>query len=73
MCPEVYNRHVLLGINKHKFRSQESKGLKASTIGSGKQWFKSKKYYFAFEAFDKQRNQLKQPVLFIFDKDLIPQ
>jgi len=62
------NRHVLLGISKHKFRNLQSKGLKSNTIGTGKQWFKNKNYFFSFEAFDKQNNSLREPVLFVFDK-----
>ena len=52
-----------------KFKNLKSKGLMASTIGSGKMWFKSDKYFFSFSTFDKQKNQLNQVSAYFFNSD----
>jgi len=55
-----------------KFSNLKSQGLGASTIDSGKFWYKSDKYYFSFSTFDKQKNILHDFSLFEFsDKNLL--
>lgn len=47
-----------------KFKNLQSQGLKASTIGSGKIWYKTDKYFFSFAAYDKQTNTLSDVSVF---------
>ncbi len=51
-----------------KFRNLKSQGLKASTIGSGRIWFKTDKYFFSFSAFDKQSNALSEVSIYQYDE-----
>lgn len=63
------NRFQLYGEEKSKLRAFESKGLSSSTIGSGKIWYKTKDYFFAFAAFDKNLNILKDVSLYYLSKE----
>lgn len=62
------HRHDLVP-NAEKFKNLKSKGLSASTISSGKIWFKGDQYYFAFSSFDKNKNVLHDVVLYYFDEN----
>lgn len=64
-------RHMLIRNSEHKFRNLRSKGLKSSTIGSGKIWYKSSNYYFAFSTFDKKRNILSDVSLIYLDENYL--
>jgi lipopolysaccharide export system permease protein len=50
-----------------KFKNLKSKGLMASTIGSGKMWFKSDRYFFSFSTFDKEKSQLNDITTYFFN------
>ena len=52
-----------------KFSSKKGKGLKISSLDSGKIWFKSENYFFSFSAFDKQKNELKDVLIYFFNQD----
>ncbi len=62
------NRYQLFEDGNERLRAFKSQGLKASTIGSGKVWYKSGQYFFSFIAFDKSRNLLKDVSLYYFDE-----
>ncbi|MCO4793800.1 MAG: LptF/LptG family permease [Bacteriovoracaceae bacterium] len=52
------NKNNLIKDSEAKFRNLKSRGLKASTIGSGRLWYKSDNYYFSFAKYDKLNNTL---------------
>lgn len=57
-----------------KFKNLRSEGLMASTIESGRLWFKSKNYFFSFSSFDKKIDQLNDvSIFYINDKNLLSQ
>lgn len=62
-------RHILLEDSIGKFRSLNKEGLGASTLGSGKIWYKSKGYYFSFSHFDSKTNQLLNVSIYNYDQN----
>jgi len=52
------NKNILIQDSEAKFRNLKSRGLKASTIGSGRLWYKSDNYYFSFAKYDKSTKSL---------------
>lgn len=60
-------RYDLLGDAQERFSNLESRGLKASTIGSGKIWYKSGNYFVSFAQFEKSKNQLNDVTLFFIE------
>ncbi len=60
-------KHLLIQDGHTKFKNLKSKGLMASTIDSGKMWFKSDKYFFSFSTFDKHKNQLNDVTAYFFN------
>lgn len=52
-----------------KFKNLKSKGLRSSTIGSGKIWFKSPEYYFSFSSYNKFENVLNSLTIFYLDEN----
>jgi len=62
-------RHVLLQDSIGKFRSLNKEGLGASTLGSGKIWYKSNGYYFSFSHFDTKTNQLLNVSVYNYDRN----
>ncbi|MCY4524240.1 MAG: LptF/LptG family permease [Halobacteriovoraceae bacterium] len=52
-----------------KFRSLQSKGLRASTITSGKVWYKGTHYFFSFLNYDKAKKILSDVSLYYFDQN----
>ena len=60
---------VLIADGESKFRNLESKGLMASTVKSGKIWYKSRNYYFSFSAFDRANKTLHDVTIYFFDDD----
>ncbi len=52
-----------------KFQNLKSKGLKSSTIGSGKIWFKSENYFFSFSSFNKKNLSLNNVSVYKFTPD----
>lgn len=63
------NRKKILGGSNYKFRNQSEKGLRASTIGTGKIWFKSNDYFFSFSAMDKKSNTITDLNYYQFDDE----
>jgi len=51
------NKYILIP-NINKFKNLNSEGLRSSTIGSGKIWYKGDSYFFSFTAFDKETNSI---------------
>jgi lipopolysaccharide export system permease protein len=63
------HRYLLIEDADSKFRNLRGQGLRASTIGSGKIWYKSPDYYLSFRAFDKVKNIISDVDLYYFDKN----
>lgn len=63
------NRELLFNIQTDKIDAFESQGLSSSTIGTGKIWYRTRNYFFAFTAFDKNKNQIKDVELFFINPD----
>lgn len=62
-------RDFFITNSQSKFRNLKSKGLRASTIGSGQIWYKSGNYYFSFATFDKSRNIIFDVKIYFTDKN----
>jgi len=62
-------RHILIPESDRKFRNLEGQGLRASTIGSGRIWYKSQSYFFSFSSFNKERDELLDVTLYFFGSD----
>lgn len=62
-------RHQLIPESDSKFRNLEGQGLRASTIGSGRIWYKSGDYFFSFSSFNKDRGELNDVTLYYFGSD----
>lgn len=60
-------RTQIMAESINKFRNLKSEGLKASTIGSGRIWFKTDKYFFSFSAYDKQSKMLSEVSVYHYD------
>lgn len=58
------HRFELLGEAQERFSNLEGQGLKASTIASGKMWFKSHHYFASFVQFDKSNLTLFDATFF---------
>ncbi len=65
--PFTHKFNVNLGEQRKRFSSLQSKGLKASTIGSGRIWYKSDNYYFSFVTFNKQNNTLHDITAYFYN------
>lgn len=63
------SRHLLIKDGATKFRNLKSKGLMASTIASGRMWFKSKDYIFSFSTFDKKNLVISDVSIYSYNKD----
>lgn len=61
-------RDTLIENSDNKFRNLKAKGLRTSTIGTGKIWFKSGDYFFSFSSFDKKNGILNNVTLYFFNK-----
>lgn len=62
-------RDTLITNSDNKFRNLKAKGLRTSTIGSGKIWFKSGNYFFSFSSFDKKKDTLNNVTLYFFNEE----
>lgn len=56
----------LIEDGQQKFKNLNAKGLMASTIGSGKMWFKSGSYFFSFSKFEKKTNTLSDVTIYYY-------
>lgn len=62
-------RHMLIENSDVKFRNFQSKGIKASTIGSGLIWYKSKDYYFSFIKYDSKTKRIISPNIYYYSEE----
>ncbi len=62
-------RFNILDNPDQKFRVFKKKGLSSSTIKSGKIWYKSPKYYFAFSNFDRKTNTLNEVTMYYYNEN----
>ncbi len=62
-------KEILISDSEAKFRNLKSKGLIASTISSGKMWFKSDNYILSFSTYDKQENKLHDASLYYYTNE----
>lgn len=60
-------RHQVIENSEAKFRNLKSKGLRASTIGSGKIWYKSNDYFFSFSKYDRNAARLIDLSIFYYN------
>ncbi len=67
--PYIKRHRQVLVPDMERFKNLKSKGLSASTISSGKVWFKGTHYYFAFSTFDKTAKVLHNVSLYFFDNN----
>lgn len=63
----ISKKDILITDGQSKFKNLKSQGLMASTIGSGRMWFKSKNYFFSFSTFDKENNQLNDVSIYYYN------
>jgi lipopolysaccharide export system permease protein len=63
----ISKKDYLIQDGQSKFKNLRSKGLMASTIGSGKMWFKSENYFFSFSTFNKSENRLNDVSIYFYD------
>lgn len=63
------SRDELMGASIYKFKNLKSKGLQASTVGTGKMWYKSDGYFLAFSKFDKNSNSLNSSIRISIDSE----
>lgn len=62
-------RNVWIEDSSAKFRNLKSKGLKASTIGSGKMWYRSgQNYFLSFSTFDQKNNIINDIEIYYLNK-----
>ena len=61
-------KDFLMPDSKMKFRNLKSKGLRASTIASGKIWYKGDDYFLSFFSYDKINRIINQVSVYYFDK-----
>lgn len=54
------NRDLLIPEGQSKFKNLKSAGLKASTIGSGKMWFKNENRFYSFDAYDAAKKTMSE-------------
>ncbi|WP_127715548.1 LptF/LptG family permease [Halobacteriovorax sp. HLS] len=52
------HRETFIQGSSHKFRNLRSQGLKSSTIGSGKMWYKSDDYFISFTNYDSVKKEI---------------
>lgn len=60
-------RTKIMAESVSKFGNLKSQGLKASTIGSGRIWFKTDKYFFSFSAYEKESKTLSEVSIYQYD------
>ena len=62
-------RETFIQGSSHKFRNLRSQGLKSSTIGSGKMWYKSDDYFISFTNYDKLNREIHNVNIYRITKD----
>ena len=62
-------KDFLIPDSAFKFRNLQSKGLRSSTITSGKVWYKGTHYFFSFLNYDRGHKTLSDVSLYYFDQN----
>ncbi len=62
-------RENLITESTHKFNNLKSQGLRSSTIGSGKMWYKSDDYFISFTNYDQIKKELYNVTLYKLSVD----
>lgn len=62
-------RENLISESTHKFKNLKSQGLKSSTIGSGKMWYKSDDYFISFTNYNQIKKELYNVTLYRLSVD----
>lgn len=65
----LQKKNKFISDSERKFRNLKSEGLRSSTIGSGKIWFKSPEYYFSFSSYNRFENVINSLTIYYFDKE----
>ncbi|OUR92912.1 hypothetical protein A9Q84_20595 [Halobacteriovorax marinus] len=52
------HKETFISGSTHKFKNLRSQGLRSSTIGSGKMWYKSEGYFISFTNYDQRKKEL---------------
>ncbi len=63
------NKELFLPNAVHKFRNLSGSGLSASTIGSGKFWYKSDHSFISFSAYNKQEKSIHDFTIYLIGPD----
>jgi lipopolysaccharide export system permease protein len=63
------HRETFIQGSSHKFRNLRSQGLKSSTIGSGKMWYKSDEYFISFTNYDHRKQEIHNVNLYRLSVD----
>jgi lipopolysaccharide export system permease protein len=53
-----FHKETFIAGSSHKFKNLKSQGLKSSTIGSGKMWYKSDGYFISFTNYNQRKKEL---------------
>jgi len=53
-----FHKETFISGSSHKFKNLRSQGLKSSTIGSGKMWYKSEGYFISFTNYNQRKKEL---------------
>ena len=59
-------RHHWIENSGNKFKNLRSKGLRASTIGTGSMWYKNEKYFLTFETYNKRNQSLSNVTAYFY-------
>ena len=62
-------RYLIMKDGDSKFKNLKEQGLKTSAMASGKIWYKSKKYFFSFSAFDEKKRTIHNASFYYFTKN----
>ncbi len=69
----ISKKDFLIEDGQSKFKNLKSQGLMASTIGSGRMWYKSNNYFFSFSTFDNDKDALSDVSIYYFVDNKISQ
>lgn len=63
----ISKKDLLIENSQAKFSNLKSQGLMASTIGSGRMWYKSNNYFFSFSTFNNANDTLSDISIYFFE------
>lgn len=69
----ISKKDFLIEDGQSKFKNLKSQGLMASTIGSGRMWYKSNNYFFSFSTFDNAKDTLSDVSIYFFKDNMLSQ